>query len=651
MKRFKWKGHHTVLLGILALSAILNIYGLNRQGYGNEYYAAAVKSMLLNCHNFFFNSFDPGGFITIDKPPLGFWIQVLFARVFGFHGWALMLPQALAGVGSVAILYALVRRYFGIAAGLIAAAVMALTPIAVAVERTNQVDGTLVFVMLLATRCLFRALETKKWRWLLGVALVEGIGFNVKMLEAYLIVPAIYFVYAVASKMDWKQKLVHLAGMTAVLLAVSFSWAVVVDLTPADQRPYVGSSQTNSVMELIFGYNGIQRLTGGPRGGMHPGGAAPWNQSHGDQFAQRPRNQGTVAQDGRNWAQGPFTGANGFASSGERMTPGGPPSSGFGDPRTGFVWQDRGPGGNPPGGGMFGTGTPGLFRLFEPSLSGQIAWLLPIALLSAVRLLRGVRWRRPLRRRETAALYWTAWLLPMIAFFSAATFFHPYYLITLAPGIAALTGAGLTTLWRDFRAGGRRRWYLPAVILVDLALQYRIIWDYPALRGALIFGSAAAVLLSATILWRSSRFRGWKTAGAALGIASLLLAPGYWSLTPALYGVNATMPQAGPPRNGAFGEGSVPRADGGFSGGDMPSGFPPGGADGFGGGTPPDGFGRGMLGDNPALAAYLVNHYQTSPGSYLVATQNANTAAPLILETGLPVMAMGRRSPSTNCSS
>ncbi|MCL6560451.1 MAG: glycosyltransferase family 39 protein, partial [Firmicutes bacterium] len=258
----KWTWHHGVLTTILLASAFLNLYGLNREGYGNTYYAAAVKSMLMSWHNFFYAAFDPNGFISIDKPPIDFWIQAAFAKVLGFHGWVLLLPQALAGVASVAILYHLVRRTFGIPAGLIAAAVLAVTPVAVAVQRTNNVDGMLVLALLLAVWLLMKAIETKKLSWLLAMAAMEGIAFNIKMMEAYLILPAIYLTYLVATQLPWRKKMAYLLAMTATLLVVSFSWAIAVDLTPAAQRPYVGSSQTNSEMELIFGYNGISRLTG-----------------------------------------------------------------------------------------------------------------------------------------------------------------------------------------------------------------------------------------------------------------------------------------------------------------------------------------------------------------------------------------------------
>ena len=150
--------------------------------------------MALNWHNFFFAAFDPQGFLAIDKPPLGFWVQVLSTRIFGFSAWSLLLPEALAGVGSVAVLYVLVRRVFGPVAGLIAALALALTPISVVTSRNNTIDSLLVLVLLLAAWALSIAAETGRVRWLVLSALLVGLGFNIKMLEGYLVLPAFVLV-------------------------------------------------------------------------------------------------------------------------------------------------------------------------------------------------------------------------------------------------------------------------------------------------------------------------------------------------------------------------------------------------------------------------------------------------------------------------
>jgi 4-amino-4-deoxy-L-arabinose transferase-like glycosyltransferase len=584
-KQLKIKWHHIVFLTILAVSAVLNLYALNRGGYGNTYYAAAVKSMLMSWHNFFFNSFDPNGFITIDKPPVGFWIQALSAWLFGFHGWALLLPQAIAGVISVALMYHLVKRHFGVVGGLIAAAIMAFTPIAVAVSRTNEIDSTLVCFMLLATWCLWKAIEEKKLRWLIWTAVIEGIAFNVKMMEAYLVLPALYFTYFVATHVHWRKKLLNLATMTVVLAAVSFSWPLAVDLTPANDRPWVGSTQTNNEMELIFGYNGLQRLTGRMSG-------------HGGQpFAQVASHMRANVQTGGFQTHGQ---SGAFPGNGQH---GGAAASGFG---SGFSGRRGGF-----GGAGFGTGTPGVLRLFQRELSGQISWLLALALLSAIPLLRNLRWRKPLDAQERAAVFWLSWLLPMVVFFSIAGFFHPYYLVTMAPGIAGLSAAGLVQMWRDWKARNSWKWFLPGVFVLDLAIECIIVWPYANLRAVLVGSSVLAAALAAMLLWRSSESVRRTATGTVLGVGALLISPAYWSLTPILYGVNESIPSAGPQQ------------------------------DRFGGGG---GRGFGFQSDSTVdktLEAYLMKHYNRAPGSYLVATTNAMTAAPIILDTNLPVMAMG----------
>lgn len=612
MTRFKVKWNQVGLIVILAISAFLNIWDLNREGYGNSYYAAAIKSMLTSWHNFFYNSFDPAGFITIDKPPVGFWIQALFAWIFGFHGWTLLLPQALAATASVLLLYVLVRRMFGTASALIAAAVLAVTPIAVAVARTNEVDSTLVLVMLLATWCLWKAIETKRLRWLVWVGVLEGIGFNIKMMEAYLVLPAIYTVYWFAVNSDWRRKLLNLTAMTAVMAILSFSWAGIVDMTPAQARPYVGSTQNNSEISLIFGYNGLERLTGAgsPVGGGRAGGRLgrfPNFPGRGSGTFRNRQSAGTTLPPTGSTNRGTFppNGAGGLAQNGPFAGPGGLPGGNPGNfARSGA--GGRGFGGV--GGGFMGTGNPGVLRLFQAALSGQISWLLPIALLSSLALLRNLRWRRPLTREESGALFWLAWVLPMAVFFSIAGFFHQYYLVTMAPGIAALTGIGLVKMWTDFRTGARNwKWLLPVVFILDLYFECRIVLPYAALRTPLITASVAAAVIAMFLIWVGKDRVHLKRLGLTVGVLSLLVSPGYWALTPLLNGVNEMIPVAGPSQTGGVGNFGAPSTAGADSG----------------------------------LEAYLVKHYSGSKGSYLLATTNATVAAPFIIDTGLPVMAMG----------
>ena len=275
--------HWQSLAAVLALCAFLNLFRLTGEGYGNVYYAATVKNMLTSWHNFFFASFD-AGFVSVDKPPVGFWIQAASAWLFGFHGWSLLLPQALAGILSVGLLYHLVGRAFGPAAGLLAALTLALTPISVVLNRHNNLEGLLVLTVLLAAWAFVRAVETGRLHWILMGVVVVGLGFNIKMLEAFLVLPAFYLLYLVAASVSLRRRIINLGLATVVLLAVSLSWAAAVDLTPSDERPYVGSSSNNTVTDLIVGMNGVGRLTGSDNNVGDPGPLRLLNQQLGGQI-------------------------------------------------------------------------------------------------------------------------------------------------------------------------------------------------------------------------------------------------------------------------------------------------------------------------------------------------------------------------------
>ncbi|MCD6053834.1 MAG: glycosyltransferase family 39 protein [Rubrobacteraceae bacterium] len=262
--------YRLLLCAILALSAFWNLSWLTSEGYANVYYAATVKNMLTSWHNFFFASYD-AGFVSVDKPPLGFWIQAANAYLFGFHGWSLLLPQALAGVLCVALLYYLVGRSFGTVAGLLAALALTLTPISVATNRHNNLESLLVFAVLLASWAFILAAETGRLRWLVVGGFVIGLGFNIKMLEAFVVLPAFYVLYLVAAPVGWRRRMIHLGLATVVIVATSLPWVVAVDLTPAEQRPYVGSSSFNTVTDLIVGWNGVERLSGSDEDVGDPG--------------------------------------------------------------------------------------------------------------------------------------------------------------------------------------------------------------------------------------------------------------------------------------------------------------------------------------------------------------------------------------------
>ena len=262
LKRFLYGGYGLTPCIVLLIALFLDLFRLGQHSYSNLYYAAGVRSMLLNWHNFFFDSFDPGGFLTIDKTTLGFWLQVLFSKIFTFNTWSILLPQALAGVCSVALLAHLVRRISGSVAGLVAGLTLAIMPISVVTNRTNDVDSLLVLTVLCAAWAIIVATETGRIRFLLLGATIVGVGFNIKMLEAYLVVPSFAFLYLFCAPQRLRTKLLHLALASVVLLVVSLCWITIVDLTPVALRPYVGSSGTNSEMSLAFGYNGLTRIFG-----------------------------------------------------------------------------------------------------------------------------------------------------------------------------------------------------------------------------------------------------------------------------------------------------------------------------------------------------------------------------------------------------
>ena len=289
-----------LIIVIMAFSFAIHMYNIESIGDANSYYTAAVESMLKSWSNFFFVAAEPGGSVTVDKPPLGLWIEAVFAYFLGVSGFTVSLPNILAGVLGIPLLYIMVKKYMGELAGLVAAFVMAITPVFVATNRNNTMDGMLVFTLLLAAWAFIKATESGKLRWVLLGAFIVGLGFNIKMMQAFLPLPAFYALYFFGSKEGWLRKTINLGIATVLLLAVSLSWAVIVDLTPADQRPYIGSSGDNTVMGLIFGHNGISRLEGG--GG--PGGNGPQDGTIPSALGTGSNpNQGTQPQQGTR--QGP----------------------------------------------------------------------------------------------------------------------------------------------------------------------------------------------------------------------------------------------------------------------------------------------------------------------------------------------------------
>ncbi len=265
------------VVGLGALAAVLYLWNLTISGYANTYYSAAALAASQSWSAWFFGSFDAANFITVDKPPLSTMVMGLSVRLLGLSSWSILLPQALAGVASVLVVFGLARRSFGPAAGLIAGLVMALTPVAVLMFRYNNPDALLTLLLLLAAWALLRAIDGGRLGWVVLSALLVGLAFNTKYLQAWLVLPVFALVYLVAAPGGIGRRFGGLLAAAATVVVSSFAWVVLVDLIPASARPYIGGSTNNSALDLVFGYDGLGRIFGmaGPGGGSAgPGGAS-----------------------------------------------------------------------------------------------------------------------------------------------------------------------------------------------------------------------------------------------------------------------------------------------------------------------------------------------------------------------------------------
>ena len=474
------------LVAILALGTVLYGWVLFTGSWGNTYYTAAVKSMSLNFTNFLFGSLDPAGVVTVDKPPLALWPQVISVRIFGYHPWSVLLPQVVAGVATIFLLHRTVRAWAGENAALIAAAVFALTPITVLVTRTNNTDTMLVLTLVAAAYAFTRAMKApepgKRTKWLLVAAFLIGCGFLAKMAAAYVVVPAFFAAYLAGSKAPWRRQALDLAGAAGVLLASSLWWVAAVDLWPG-RKPYIGGSTDGTALDLVLGYNGLGRLFGA---------------------------EGT---------------GNAAATAGGPGGPGGTSSPSFG-------------------------GQPGVGRLFNDAVGGQIGWLLPLALIAlAVAAVLGFRrWRRS-DPADTAVragwVLWGGWLVVNALVFSYQKgVFHPYYTTVMAPAIGALVGTGTVWAFRKYREPeGRGRLVLPACVAVAAAWAWVLVSRNTSWHGWLRYAVVIVALAAIVALVPRKVPR----AGLALGLVAVSLAPAVWSGAGAFSTTAiASLPAAGP---------------------------------------------------------------------------------------------------------
>lgn len=550
---------YTALGAILALSVILNTHRLAQNGYANTFYSAGVQSMLKSWHNFFFVSFDPAGLVTIDKPPLGVWVQAASAHAFGFSPLSLLLPEAIISTLSVAVLYRVIARRLGPAAGLASALALAVFPSFVAVARDNGVDPLLIFLMILACGAALNAIEDGRWRWLIACAVLIGLAFNTKTLAAYLIVPGIALAYFVCVSGSWLRRVGMLAVAAVVMVVCSFAWIATVELTPASHRPYVGSSTNNTELGLTFNYNGFGRVEGeqGGPGDVHalPGGMVPAAPGHSSPLHP------TAASILHTAKLSPTL-----------------PNGRLRDPIS------------------FGGAT-GPLRLFEDRLADQGSWMLPFALVGllafALLLVRspekdgargdggdrsgaldalGVGEQEASRvsgevrtdnveessgyvdrchdPRLATLIVFGGWFLVEVAILSFSKgIVHPYYISALGPGAAAMVGAGAVAFARFARDRDWRLILLPCAVVATVAAQLAII-DYQDYMHWLVpFLIVGAVLgVCATIVRR--------LAGVAMAllVCLLLLAPAVYARTTWLARVQGTFPAAGPHQATGSGE-------------------------------------------------------------------------------------------------
>lgn len=572
------------IIAIMILSATLHFWNIDSIGDSNQYYTAAVESMTQSWHNFFYAAAEPGGSVTVDKPPLGLQIETLSALLLGVSGFSTILPNILAGIFSVPLLYHLVKKHFGTVAGLVAALVVATTPVVFAADRNNTQDGLLTFVLLLAAWAFIKAVESGKARWLFLGAVIVGLGFNIKMLQAFLPVPAFFALYFLGAKTGWLKKIGLTFAALAIMAAVSLSWALVVDAVPASERPFIGSSGDNTVMGLITGHNGTSRLFGG--GGTRQ---------------QTP-------------PSGSFDGAQDRPQAGSPAPDGFNPNASPDNPSNGQVMP---PDGNQNGGTMFSseTGNPGLFRFFQAPLGAEMSWLLPFALFSLVVIALQSKIKLPVESgAHLGLLLWGGWLMTCVVFFSAVSgIFHAYYVVMLAPALGAVVGGGFGYLWQRRSENAASGWWLTLAVAATVVFEMYLAWQYGVneywMPFAFVLVALGAILLFAS-LFRSSPLL--PRSAFSLLLSAMLIIPLAWSALTVTDGNDSNLPAAygvnGGPGNARRANVAAPAQS---QGGDA----------------------------SDSLMDYL--EANTVGMKYLVAVESSQVGAKYVIATGRPVLYMG----------
>ena len=603
---------------LLAATAVLYLVGLSRNGWANAFYAAAVQAGTRSWKAFFFGSFDAANFITVDKPPASLWVMEISARIFGLNSWSLLVPQALEGVAAVGVLFATVRRWFGPAAGLIAGAVLAVTPVATLMFRYDNPDALLVLLLVLSAYAITRALESGQTRWLAAAGTLLGFGFLTKMLQAFLVLPVFALAYLIAGPPRLGRRIWQLLAGGAAVVAAAGWWVAIVMLTPAADRPYAGGSTNDNILQLTFGYNGLGRLTGNETGSVGP--ATRSTAAFGGPAGLTRLFSSSMGSQASWLIPAALTGLAALLWLSRRS------------PRTdqtraaALVW----------GGWLALTG------LVFSYMSGIIHPYYTIALAPAIGALTGIAavtlWR--IRDRIAARLTMTAML--------AVTAAWAWVLLGRSPGwypwlrvlvmLAALGAAGL--IWSSRAAGGHRagdRGFAgPASVGQGRRFLTAAAVSLAAIAG--LAGPLASFSSTATIAYTG-----------AIPVAGPAVAGGF--------GGPGAFRGAGGAGQGGAGGGRFPGGAGGFPGGaagargtgtgSAPAGGQPG-AGRFPGSAGGRGFGDGVRGGgglgrdtqvNSALTKLLKNG--AAGYTWVAATVGAESAAPLQLASDDPIMAIG----------
>lgn len=466
----------------------------------------------------------------------------------------------------------------------------------------------LIFVLLAAAWFLFRSIDRGKWRYLFWAAVFVGLGFNIKMLQAYMILPAMALTYLLFAKEKLGRRFLAVILSMVIVLGVSFAWVLVVELYPAESRPYVDSTSNNSMLELIVGHNGTERLFGQSMGGIGGGTARSFNRDASGLAPQTNDGGGGTPPDGNpgGYGQGMPDG------NADRYGQAVPDTDGRGNRQD----DGRGMGMNGGGGGSeIGNASP--LRLWTSNLYGQGSWFLLFAICSMLLCVKKWNFRNK-NVHQGAFAFWTLWLITMAVFFSFAGFYHRYYLCMMAPAIAVLSGIGITAIYSGFKNKKEKKIeYLRSALLLaaflgNLALQTVCVLRYSQLKTWLLtvmFGAAAIgiILFAVYFLKRKRVILAVSTAALVL---SALVGPFYWALTPVMSVPNATMPYAGPELVESGGQGNRVGVSSGGSGS-----------------------------QTSTLETYLVKNYKQ--GSFLVTSQRSSSVAQFIIDTGLPCYAYG----------